>query len=84
MIPVRQAMGALLMETGNYKRAEKLYREDQVNHPGNGWSLLGLQQALTAQGRIDEAAQVAPKLERAWKRVEDRPTSSCFCAPGKG
>jgi len=81
MIPVRHSMGALLMEDGRFERAEKLYREDQVDHPGNGWSLLGLQQALQAQGRHDEAAAITPKLDFAWARVEQRPTSSCMCAP---
>jgi tetratricopeptide (TPR) repeat protein len=82
MIPVRHAMGALLMEAGGTRRAEKLYREDQINHPDNGWSLLGLKQSLAAQGRLDEAAEITPKLDKAWKRVEVRPTSSCMCAPG--
>ncbi|MBX7255729.1 MAG: hypothetical protein K1Y02_05170 [Candidatus Hydrogenedentes bacterium] len=81
MIPVRHAMGALLMESGDYARAEKLYREDQVEHPGNGWSLLGLKQALAAQGKDDEAATYAKRLEIAWKDVKTKPTSSCACAP---
>lgn len=81
MIPVRHSMGALLMENGQFKRAEKLYREDQGDHPGNGWSLLGLQQSLHAQGRHEEAAAIISKLNQAWIRVEERPTSSCMCAP---
>jgi len=81
MIPVRHAMGALLMEDGQYQRAEKLYREDQEDHPGNGWSLLGLQQSLRAQARHEEANAIAPKLDRAWPHVKSRPTSSCLCAP---
>ena len=81
VVPVRHAMGALLMESGEYAWAEKLYREDQIAHPGNGWSLLGLKQALEAQEKQDEATRVAAKLETAWKNVTDRPTSSCACAP---
>jgi hypothetical protein len=81
MIPVRHAMGALLMEAGEPARAEKLYREDQAGHPGNGWSLLGLKQALEAQGKAEEAVVHAKKLDEVWKRVKDRPTSSCACAP---
>lgn len=81
VVPVRHAMGALLMECGEYARAEKLYREDQVAHPGNGWSLLGLKQALEAQDKTREATRVAAKLEEAWKNVKERPTSSCACAP---
>lgn len=81
MIPVRHAMGALLLEAGNAARAEQLYREDQEDHPGNGWSLLGLKLALEAQGKTAEAAQYALQLDKAWERVEVRPTSSCLCAP---
>jgi len=81
MIPVRHSMGALLMEAGLPEEAERLYLEDQINHPGNGWSLLGLRQALEAQGKESETVTVAAKLDEAWKRVEVRPTSSCLCAP---
>lgn len=83
MIPVRHAMGALLMAAGEHAEAERLYREDQKNHPGNGWSLLGLKLALEAQGQPDQAAHLKPKLEMAWQRVAERPTSSCLCEPGR-
>ncbi|MEM7227711.1 MAG: hypothetical protein AAF432_02745 [Planctomycetota bacterium] len=82
MLPVRHAMGALLMSAGEYATAEQLYREDQAKHPGNGWSLLGLQQALRAQGRDAEAQVITPQLDIAWRRVDQRPTSSCLCEPG--
>ncbi len=80
MIPVRHALGALFMEAGQWQEAEKLYREDQAKHPGNGWSLLGLKQALEAQGRSDEAMVVAARLDEVWKRVDTRPAASCYCA----
>jgi len=82
MIPVRHAMGALLLEAGDAARAERLYREDQEAHPGNGWSLLGLKQALEAQGKTAEAARYAIQLDKAWERLASKPTSSCYCAPG--
>ena len=81
VLPVRHAMGALLMEAGEYARAEVLYRQDQLAHPGNGWSLLGLKQALEAQGKGEEAIRIAAKLDEAWNGVKSRPTSSCACAP---
>lgn len=81
VIPVRHSMGALLMAEGKPAEAEKLYREDQQQHPGNGWSLLGLKLALEAQGKTNEATAVATRLDEAWRRVEERPTSSCLCAP---
>ena len=82
MFPVRHAMGALLMAAGKPAEAEQLYREDQKRHPGNTWSLLGLRDALAAQDRAKEAADVGTQLEEAWKRVIVKPTSSCFCEPG--
>ncbi len=82
MLPVRHSMGALLMEAGEYAEAEKLYREDQIRHPGNGWSLLGLSQTLAAQDRKLEGAQFAAAAQQAWARVEEQPSSSCLCAPG--
>ncbi|MGD9548515.1 MAG: tetratricopeptide repeat protein [Candidatus Krumholzibacteriia bacterium] len=83
MLPVRHSMGALLLEAGEYAAAEQLYREDQERHPGNGWSLLGLKQALAAQGNNREAETFATSVQSAWSRTERKPPSSCFCAPGK-
>ena len=83
MLPVRHSMGALMMEAGEYAAAERLYREDQERHPGNGWSLLGLKQALVAQGKTGEAAALDTSLEQAWRRVDAKPPSSCFCATGR-
>lgn len=83
MIPVRHAMGALLLEAGEAARAEKLYREDQFDHPNNGWSLLGLKQSLMAQGKsAEEVAEIEVWLANAWRGVSNPPTSSCLCAPG--
>jgi len=83
MLPVRHSLGALLMDANRYAEAEEVYREDQRRNPGNGWSLLGLIQALDMQGRIKEAKALAPGLRSAFARADVKPTSSCFCAPGK-
>jgi tetratricopeptide (TPR) repeat protein len=84
MLPVRHALGALLMSAERYEEAEDVYRADQRLNRDNGWSLLGLRLSLEAQGRHDEAAAIAPRVDEAWKRVEIRPTSSCLCEPGDG
>ncbi len=83
MIPVRHALGALLMGAGRHAEAETVYREDQINYPGNGWSLLGLEQSLRAQRKTDEAERIGGRLEKAWARADVQPTSSCFCQPGE-
>lgn len=81
MLPVRHSMGALMLEAGLAQEAEALYREDQKKHPGNGWSLLGLSQALAAQGKTTESAAYAERAKQAWKGAEEMPSSSCMCAP---
>jgi tetratricopeptide (TPR) repeat protein len=42
MMPVRHALGALLLEQGHYDEAEAVYTKDLELHPGNGWALKGL------------------------------------------
>ena len=37
------------------QEAEAVYRADLVCYPANGWSLLGLQRALAAQGKSAQA-----------------------------
>src|SRR5262249_890998 len=48
--PVRQALGAVLLQAGRAREAEEVYREDLERNPNNGWSLFGLAQSLRAQG----------------------------------
>lgn len=82
MLPVRHALGALLMGAEQYGEAEQVYREDLERNRENGWALLGLQQALRAQGKLNEANSLNTRLAIAWPRKDIAPTSSCFCEPG--
>lgn len=66
--PARHWLGAALLEAKRFADAEKVYRDDLVQHPHNGWSLLGLQQALKAQGKKDPA--VDGDLEKSWARSD--------------
>lgn len=84
MLPVRHSLGALLLDAGLSRDAEEVYREDLARNPNNGWSLVGLQQALAAQGRPDEAQAINDRLMAAWPRADVMPSSSCYCAPGVG
>jgi tetratricopeptide (TPR) repeat protein len=81
MLPVRHALGALLMADGRYTEAEQVYREDLRRNRDNGWSLTGLQLALRQLGRDDEAEELSPRLARAFGTADIRPTSSCYCEP---
>jgi tetratricopeptide (TPR) repeat protein len=68
--PVRQALGAALLEAGDIKKAEAVYREDLRQHPENGWSLYGLLQTLRAQGRSAEADAVEARFRDAWRHAD--------------
>jgi tetratricopeptide (TPR) repeat protein len=79
VIPVRHALGAALLKTGQPAEAERAYLEDLRRWPGNGWSLYGLAVSLEMQGKKSEAAEVRKAFEAAWKRADVKLTASCFC-----
>jgi hypothetical protein len=64
----RHWLGAALLETGRPAEAESVYRADLKKHPHNGWSLLGLSQALTAQGK--PARDAGEEFDRSWVRSD--------------
>jgi tetratricopeptide (TPR) repeat protein len=64
--PVRQVLGAVLLEAGEADAAERVYLEDLKKYPENGWSLYGLLQSLKAQGKTSEAALVEKRFQKAW------------------
>lgn len=68
--PVRLALGAELLKAGRPRDAEAVYLDDLRRNPENGWSLLGLSQALRAQGKEEEAAAAHQRFERAWARAD--------------
>ncbi len=68
--PVRQTLGAVLLEAGRADEAETVFWEDLKKNPESGWSLFGLKQALEAQGKKDEAALVEARFRKAWKEAD--------------
>jgi len=76
--PVRQSLGAVLLQAGRAANAEQIYREDLARNPGNGWSLYGLAQSLRAQGKTAEAARVEESFKKAWAQADVTLTASRF------
>jgi tetratricopeptide (TPR) repeat protein len=72
--PVRESLGGALIRAGKPLEAEKVFREDLKNNPGNGRSLFGLAEALKMQDKRDEAAVVLSKFKKAWARADVAPT----------
>ncbi|MGH9255502.1 MAG: hypothetical protein ACRD3C_13155 [Vicinamibacterales bacterium] len=69
-------LGAALLESKRFDEAEKAYRAELTDHPHNGWSLLGLQQAL--EGRGVRSPEVAADLAASWARSDTWIQSSRF------
>lgn len=75
--PVRQSLAAALLQNGQAKEAEAVFRETIARHPRDGRLLFGLWQSLVAQKRDTEAALVEQQFQTAWKgataklRIED-------------
>jgi tetratricopeptide (TPR) repeat protein len=66
--PARHWLGAALLDAKRPADAERVYREDLKDHPHNGWSLLGLQLAVKAQGK--SAPEVDADLAKSWSRSD--------------
>jgi tetratricopeptide (TPR) repeat protein len=64
----RHWYGAFLLEIEEYERATEVYKEELENHPNNGWSLFGIQQALKAQGKNDSELNL--QFQNSWKRSD--------------
>jgi hypothetical protein len=64
----RHWLGAALIEARKFSEAEAVYRAELQHHPHNGWSLLGLQQALKGQGKTDAA--VDADFAASWSRSD--------------
>ncbi len=76
--PVRQVLGAVLLEAGEAAAAEEVYLRDLRIYPENGWSLYGLLQSLKAQDKMSEAADVEERFQKAWAWSDIQLTGSRF------
>lgn len=78
ILPVRQYLGQTLLKAKQYEEAEKVYRQDLMINPNNGWSLTGLHQALTKQNKRNEAQGIQQQLKKALKESDVQIKSSVF------
>ncbi|MGE0157797.1 MAG: tetratricopeptide repeat protein [Gemmatimonadales bacterium] len=65
-VPSRFDLGEVLLESGRYDEAERVFRASLEQFPANGWGLRGLAAALRAQGRESDATVVEGELMRVW------------------
>lgn len=76
LYPVRHSLGAVLLAGGQAPEAEAVYREDLRRNPENGWALYGLMQALDAQAKKAESAEVKERFDQAWAHADITLTAS--------
>jgi tetratricopeptide (TPR) repeat protein len=67
--PTRHNLGAALLAAGRAKEAEVVYGQDLRRYRDNGFALIGLSQALAAQGRKEEAAEAERRYVTAWAQA---------------
>jgi tetratricopeptide (TPR) repeat protein len=68
--PVRESLGGMLLQSGNAKEAEQVFRDDLDRNPRNPRSLFGLNEALIREGRDYEASWVKKQFEAAWQGAD--------------
>ena len=81
--PVRHTLGAVLLRAGQAPEAAQVYREDLQRYPENGWSLMGLRDALRRQGKDADARIVDARFKKAWASADVKPPSTCYCQAEK-
>jgi tetratricopeptide (TPR) repeat protein len=73
-LPARQYLGACLLHDGQPEAAEKVFREDLLKNPGNGWSLIGLSQSI----KTEEASKFKEQVRESFASAEHIPESSVY------
>jgi len=68
--PIRQRLGAALLQSNSPAEAEIVFRRDLEIHKHNGWSLYGLHQSLLQQGKEDEAREVEAQFNAIWQAAD--------------
>jgi tetratricopeptide (TPR) repeat protein len=76
--PVRQTLGAVLLDAGRVQEAEAVYRDELRRNPENGWSLKGLVLSLEMQKRPRDAAEAEKQLAEAWQHADVQLVASRF------
>lgn len=77
-IPARQFLGVHLLKLGRPADAAQVYKMDLELNPGNGWSLIGLYQSLSALNKVVEMNEYKTAYLRAFTDAEQIPPASVY------
>src|SRR5215211_6306002 len=73
-MPTREVLGGALLAQGDYKAAEKVFRDEIQRRPRNGRALFGLAESLRKQGKEGAAKSVQAEFEKAWQHADTKLT----------
>jgi tetratricopeptide (TPR) repeat protein len=68
--PVRESLGGALLQSGDAKAAEQVFRDDLKLNPRNPRSLFGLAESLTRQNRDYDASWIKQQFATAWQGAD--------------
>lgn len=70
--PARQYLGNALLKAKQYANAEKVFRQDLLQNPNNGWAYTGLSEALLQQGKKGESEEIKSLAAQAFADADMR------------
>jgi len=68
--PVRESLGAALLNAGKPAEAELVFREGVRRSPRNGRMLFGLMESLKVQGKTEQVKWVKREYDAAWAKAD--------------
>jgi tetratricopeptide (TPR) repeat protein len=71
-IPVRESLGGVLLLSGEFAEAEKVFRAELQKHARSGRALFGLRESLKAQGKKLDSDFAGMEFEAAWKNADTK------------
>lgn len=70
--PIRQSLGAVLLQQGDTAGAEQAFRDSLNRVPNNGWALYGLSEVYKKRGDAARVAATEQLLSQAWAGERDQ------------
>jgi len=68
--PMRHYLGAVLLAAGRAAEAQTVYLRDLRWNAENGWSLFGLYQSYSDQGKQAEVDAAFARYQKAWQHSD--------------
>jgi predicted Zn-dependent protease len=72
LYPLREPLGAALLQAGKAGEAEHVFVEDLKRNPNNARSFFGLAECRRTQGKTAEAATAREQFQQGWKRADTK------------